>query len=207
AESAAAAKDREAKPEPFVLAAERRIEALAWEEARDYLEQALAAATGPEHKAIRIRALDLMARVRRSLGDGDGALAALLELRDLAPERADVLRRLGDAALDELKDVDRAEGYYAQYVARVPEDSHAWLILGGLRKEQGDWAKAAEAFEEARRLGAGAAADYELARAYYALGRVEDARAAAERFVASDADPELRKQVAEFLRSAFPEKR
>jgi len=135
-ESAAASKgkERERDPEPFVSMAQTKIAEHKWKDARDLLERALEAAAGPEQRETRIRALELIVRVRGFLGDAKGEVAALLELRDLVPERAEILKQLGEATILAFKDIERAEGFYAEYVDRVPEDTEARKVLEEIRK-------------------------------------------------------------------------
>lgn len=166
--------------DPHELKALRGLLALSSLDSKERAEQLARLVVSETDRAARLDALLELARLRRELGDPDGAEGALVEAAALSPDPA-MLARLREAAGGS---AEAAARIVRRAVTRARESGAvpgaAWLAsLGDLELDLGRLDQAIEHFEEALALEPSREpARLSLARALSAKGRHETAAAA-----------------------------
>ncbi len=112
-----------------------------------YLEQALA-----RDQQIELY-WKMLGLIRLEAGDGPGAVTALSHALELEPEDEELAMTLGTALIRVGRPAD-ARRVYERLAAAGTERAPAWVNLGSLRAQAGDWRGARAAWERALALGA-----------------------------------------------------
>ncbi|MBD3236891.1 MAG: protein kinase [Candidatus Eisenbacteria bacterium] len=107
----------------------------------------------------------------------DAAIAELEAMRELDPERYDLLLEIGELHQDTGR-LDEALGYYEEYAERFPEDAGAHMSIAAVHRERGEFDQAKHHYETARVLEPGRIATLRrIAELEVLLGNYEKAEA------------------------------
>lgn len=119
-------------------------------EAERWLDEA--AQLGARLGLVDVDLLMRQAAVAARRGQLPLAMARLREARELAPERPDVLRALGELCHGFLQDPEAAASVYAAYLAEQPRDRLVWLRKAAVDLDRGAVQSALHAFAQADAL-------------------------------------------------------
>ncbi len=113
------------------------------------------------------------------------------------PDYAPALNDLGYLYVERNENLAQARVYLTRAVALVPDNACYLDSLGWLEFRAGNYAAAAAHLERAAVLDTDAEITFHLGEAYFALGRLADAKAAWERSLARRDDPRVRQRLSE----------